>query len=332
MKKYEYKLYDRFWAFKDILTPTISSKVQFSSQINWGQWQMTIDLDVPFWYTGVIKTDIVKITMYSDKFKNWLLIYSGFISKVSRRYEKSKSIVSLTVLWIASLLTRWTLSTPTFNIDPGAIITNVIWTYNSNRTGVDFIAGTIDTVWSNLNISFSWTSCFEAINQVVQKTTKYWYCGPDLNVNFQSSNTTIRASLNWEIDYILSEDDLENIVNSVEVEWSWWVVTASDATSITKYDTNKKKVSKKEILDSTSAQIYANNLIDARKDPLPKITCVINDTYEAWIETIKPWMIINVLNTEVPFNNLQIQKVEYNTYSVKLDLSIYNSFSQEILW
>lgn len=100
MKQYEYKIYDRSGTFKSVLTPLVTSKIRFTSQINGGQGEMTVDLNVDFAYTGVLRTDIIKVFCFSDLFPSGVLIYTGFVSKINRRYENSKSFISLRVLGI----------------------------------------------------------------------------------------------------------------------------------------------------------------------------------------------------------------------------------------
>ncbi len=331
MKRYEYKLYDRSWGFKEVLTPLVTSQVRFTSQLNGWQGQMTVDLHAPFDYTGVTKSDIIKVWCFSDLFPSGLLIYSGFVSKRIPKYERWKTTLSLTVLGLASLLTGDTV-TANYNADPATIITSIVNAYNSAHTGIDITLGTVETVWSNRNIEYSGTNSLEAIKQATDSTGKWLYIWPDGTVNFHNNVSLIRASIDGEIDSIIMDDDLEKVVNSVEVEWSTWVVTATDPTSIALYDMRKKRISKTELKDSTSAQNYANQYITKYAQPTPAISVTITDKFEVWIETIIPGMFINILNSNLSLNNLQILKVEYTQYSVKLDISSYNSFAQEVLW
>lgn len=150
-------------------------------------------------------------------------------------------------------------------------------------------------------------------------------------LHFLDDVDLIRAGIDGEIDSITTEDDLERVVNSVTLDWSAGTVTSSDSASITLYDTMKISISQKDLLSAPSAQNYADAYIAKYKDPKPKVTVSINDGFDAGIETIKPGMFLNILNSNLPYNNLQILKVEYTTYSVKLELSDYTSFSQEIL-
>jgi hypothetical protein len=144
MKRYEYKLYDRAGTFKTVLTPLVTNQIRFSSQINGGQGEMTVDLNINFDYTGVIRTDIIKVWCFSDIFPLGTLIYSGFVSQIERRYEKSKSFVSLKVIGIASLLSKMTVNA-SFGADPSAIISSILSTYNTTRTGIDITEGTLET-------------------------------------------------------------------------------------------------------------------------------------------------------------------------------------------
>jgi hypothetical protein len=331
MKRYEYKLYDRAGTFKTVLTPLVTNQIRFSSQINGGQGEMTIDLNINFDYTGVIRTDIIKVWCFSDTFPEWTLIYSWFVSQIERRYEKSKSLVSLKVLGIASLLSKMTVNA-SYASDPSAIISSILSTYNTIRTGIDITAGTLETAWFTHTTTFSWTTCIDAIRQVVDATIKWFYIGPDVILNFISSVSTVRMAIDSEISSIKVEENLEKIVNSVDIEYTTGIVTRTNPTSITAYDTMGKKVARKEITTLLSAQAYGDAYVAEFWDPKPGITINVNDSYPAWIESLKPWMFINILNSITPYNNLQIQKIEYTSFNVQIELSSYNSFSQESLW
>ena len=330
-KQYEYKLYDRSWNFKQVLTPLVTNKISFTSNINWGQWELSVDLNAWFNYAWAIRTDIVKVWCYSDKFPGGTLIYTWFISKIERKYAQSKSFVTLRCLWIASLLTKMTVNS-SYSADPATIIGSVLSAYNSTRTWIDIIAWTLEVVWSTYTTTFSWTTCLEAIRQVTESTAKWFYIWADITLNFISTVDTKRMAIDWEIVSIDITEDLEKIVNSVDVEYTTWTTTRTNPASIALYDTMWKKIRRLEITNLLSAQSFWDWYVAEFWDPKPSITINVNDTYSAWIETLKPWMFVNILNNQTAYNNLQITKIEYTTYNVQLELSVFTSFSQESLW
>jgi hypothetical protein len=65
-------------------------------------------------------------------------------------------------------------------------------------------------------------------------------------------------AIDSEISSITVQENLEKIVNSVDIEYATGIVTRTNPTSITAYDTMGKKVSRKEITTLLSAQAYGD--------------------------------------------------------------------------
>lgn len=78
----------------------------------------------------------------------------------------------------------------------------------------------------------------------------------------------------------------------------------------------------------TTANNFGASYISKKKDAKRKIRIVVNTEYN--IETIRPGDLVTVRNFQYEISSLQIQKIEYNSDRITLELEQITSLAQEI--
>lgn len=119
------------------------------------------------------------------------------------------------------------------------------------------------------------------------------------------------------------------MANRFMVKWSGGVATANDATSQSANGIREAYEDKaSEITDVTTANTRASSQLAKNKDVRRKVTVQVNDNYD--IETMKPGDLVTVRNSDYTITALQINKIEYNTDYIKVELEDINSFTSEL--
>lgn len=358
-KKFEIKVYGLDWTFKRTLKGTERmSDFSFSSQINWGQGEVNIELNKDFWDLTYISWDFIQVYVFSDIYLTGKLIYTGCIQRIDRIYTSWISKINLVVLWIASLLTFINYNA-TKNQDPAQTIKDIIDYFNTKYAWnwLKYDWGFIENFGTNINITFTNKNLLDAIKDIVTTTNFWWTIWNDWQFYFQPYPTTSTHFVTaWkETDSINVVEDSERIINKVYIDYTWWSTTAQDLISQATYWLKEKYESKTDLNNLASANSYANSIISQNKNPKQKITCTINDSFrfkwyylwddtetwvdsdtwterglENWIEHLTPWDTLTIRNINYEINNLQINKIDYNVDMVKIELSEYDTIAKEI--
>jgi hypothetical protein len=336
MKYYQYKIYDKSNTLKKTLSnKSIMSDLSFSENINWWQWEISIDLDFPFSNNDFIQGDLVKIREFSNLNPNGRQIYFGRISKIVRTQNVNSEFITLICLWISTLLNEILFDnagkTFTLNQDPADTIKDII-DYANTKYNIFTYWTNIETYWTNINIWFDYDDCFEAIKKTVETTDFRWYIDPLWEVYFKAKpiTPTHRLTNTLDVEYIDRSENSEDVVNKIYVKYDWWEVTSEDVTSQTTYWLRELREERTDLKNSSSAQEYADKYISKNKDPKPESKVVVNSKYD--IATIKPWDTISILNFDFWINNVQVLKTDYDWDKCNLTLERLYTFGDAVLW
>lgn len=135
--------------------------------------------------------------------------------------------------------------------------------------------------------------------------------------------------MDYEVDGIKVEENLEKLVNTYILAWTGGgPTTTTDATSITAYGVRELYESHTEITNGTTATAKGAAYIAENKDPIRRVTVKVNAKYD--IESIRPGDLVTIRNFEYQISSLQISKIEYNPDNIKLELEDIFSVTKEI--
>jgi len=337
-KRYQIKTYLLDWTYQNTISPSIiMSDISFSKNINGWTTDLNIDLDFNFENTDFTNSEIIKLYVFDDNDKSWKLIYTGVINWVLRNMNTNWQSITLVCLWISSLLNQiiydsaWKVFTKTD--DPANIIKSIIDYINTIYTWWRFTYGwwQIDTYGSTIEIDFDYTDCFNAIKKIKDVTDFYFYIDQNWEVYFKLKPTIATHSLTnqKDVENINMKEDIEDLVNMVFVERRGGTIKAyNDATSQTTYWIKEKYISKTELWNEASQDIFWNNYISENKDPKKETKIVVNNLYN--IDSIKPWDTIKVRNINYTIDNIQVLNVQYTPDKAVLSLEKYISFWQQV--
>lgn len=366
MKNIEIKVYNLDGTFKETLKSGDKvSDFRYSWAINQGQGQAEMELNRPFSDTGIIHGDIIRVYLFSDDYEDWLLIYTGIVNRIARKFTSNIETVTITALGLGSLMNQinyYSGASYTFavNQDPSTTIKAIVDYFNTKYTGgwFSYSEGLVETYWSNINIAFDYTKCGDAIKKTVLPTEWYWIINANWQVQFSPKSVSAihKFTINKDVEEIITTEDGERIVNKYFLTWSGGTNSWTDATSVATYWLRELKEENTDIWDSWSANIAIASYIAKNKDPKKKTTLVVNKNYwslvtnwmwndayiwdDSWtwfdnwgggtIETIKPWDTVKVLNFDYSITNLQIVKIDYTFDKVKIELEDFDTLSKEI--
>lgn len=337
-KQYNIKVYTLTGVYEKTLSQSvIMSDISYSSQINGGQWELTVSLAVSVSSDIVAYNNIIKLYETDENNPVWILIYSWVVTQVKRVSSNWSDYIEVTVLGLATMLSNiyYYESGYTFskNQEASETIKDIIDSFSYTYPWIITYNTSIESTGINSNISFDYTKCLDAINKA-REVSSYWWTVDESWV-FQYHPKTgwiwqVTHNLTFwhDIESITIDEDTEDIVNKYILEWSSGTVTADNLTSIWAYGLKELKETKTDISNIGTANSVASQYITQNKDPKRDIKIVVNSNYN--LEIIKPGHLVTVKNYEYEIINLQIAKIEYNTENVSLQLEKITSFSQEI--
>lgn len=333
MKEFNVKIFDRLWVEKETLPNNIiRNKIAFSQAINWWQGRLNLWLNIPYNSDRIEKQDFIRIEVFDEFFPNWKIIYTGFVKNITRNYEASENSINIICYWLWSLLTKFyyndTWYTFTKTDTASNILTWIINYFNSVYPWNWLDTSWIDTTVWNISIEFDYNNCFEAIENVVEATDKYFKIMPDWKVVFTDNPVTVNHEITsqLELQSLSIQEDLDKVINRAIVTYDTGTEIVEDTTSITNNELKEKQYRKTDIKDSATAIAFWNNILDNFKNPKQKVTLEVNSRYP--IENIEVWQSIKVLNLEYEINNVQIKKIEYNTDIIIIELDEFDSIEK----
>lgn len=321
MKRYYIKVFDKSWIYKTTINPNaVMNDVSFSENVNWWQWELMLNLALDFWDKTFNWWELIKVILYSDKYKQWKQIYFWYVSQISRIYDINKWYIQIRCLWIASLLTQILYSwTPSWTST--TILNWIISHFNDNYSWL-IMNWQIDSYSENLSFDFEeWTTCSEAINTVADSCNYYRFVDSEWKFNFRKkfsqSNHIIannQALESMELNY-----NIESLVNKLYVSRNDWTVqTYEDTDSQDTYWIKEKFLYETSLEDQTTQDEFWNNYLEQYSNPKNASTIIVNSEYD--IESVIPWDTITVVNTSYKVKDLLIEKINYTPSRITMTL------------
>jgi hypothetical protein len=333
MKKYQVKHYNKSLVFQRTISPAIiKNDITFTSQINGGQWQMRLFLDLPIDNTWFTQSDYIEVTYFSDDFPTWKVIYYWFIDEIHRTWTDFEEI-QIICYWLASLLNKFLFEDSVqwkswpLNDDPWNIAEDVI--DHANTKYNVFTKGWMTTLWSSIQYQLANFKSFKVMEDMKDLSANfYWYIWADWDVDFKVRPSTATHVFTYRKDIfnLNIQDDALWLFNNAKVQWSSWNVNYSDATSQSTYWFREEFFNRSsDLLDSTSATNFATNQVNDNKDPKRKIVLSVNNLFIT--ENINPGDSCKIRNLSVDlWSNLLIVKVVYTPEFVNLFLERQENF------
>ena len=308
--------------------------IVFTANVNWWQWELTLQINKPLTTTDYALGDIVKIKRYDEQTKEGVDLYMGYVTKIGRKQTTSRQYIELSCLWVASLLSEHSAAKMYDDKGVWVLIKEIIDSVNGSY------GGTVITYDSSSIPDWPWMwqgsiSETDAAQAITTLATGKWYKryvdGAGKFFMFKKADTDTHFLTNQkDVESIDIQEEIQEMVNSVNF-WSKFDIsqntTYSDATSISLYGT-KYYASEVDIFWQDALDSYAEQYVEDRKDPKKQTTLVVNREYA--IETIRPWDKVKVRNFEYPFADIPIEKLQYTQDKCILYLDQYISFGQQI--
>lgn len=322
MNRYDIKVYDKTWVYQQTINPNVvMNDINFSENVNWWQWQISLNLALSFWDTTFHWWEIIKVILYNERYKQGKQIYMWYVTQISRKYDANKWYISIVCLWIASLLNAILFSW-SYSWTVEYVLNAIISEFNNNYSWNLITVWQIDSYSENISVSFDGnTTCAKAINTVNNIANYYWFIDSEWMFYFRQKWTqTNHIVANQQV--VESMDlkyDIEQITNKIYVERKDWTVNVYQDTNSQNLFGIKEKYSKQQnIVDETTQAEYWNNYLDQYSTPKNASTIVINAEYD--IESIVPWDTVTVVNSEYSIKNLLIEKIKYTPTKITLTL------------
>ncbi len=343
-KEYIVKLYDWNMNFIKVLPASlITNDISFSESIDaWqGELQLNVNLPIDTDYFDNIR--YCKVFVSDNRSLDNQLLYSGWLSKVSRTFSNNKENIQTTFLSLYTLLNdiyfmqNWELS---FQIedDPSEIIKTIIDYFDTFYPGIlTYTNSSIDSYWSDVYLEFNSNTCEEAIKNLMEWLNYYLFVWADWVVHFHSTPLTITHNFTYEKDItaLTIPEDYEQVANAVRSKYQeeWWTQTfitsvATDNTSISKFWRKEVIIESNWAYWETAWNTYRDSYLAEYKDWKKNISLTVNTLYP--IESIHPGDTIRIRNIDLDISNLKISKVEYTYEKAKLNLEYYTSIAQQI--
>ena len=321
MIRYDIKVFNKDWTFKTTINPNvIMNDISFTENVNWWQWQLTLNLALSFWDRTFQGWDLIKVVLYNERYKQGKQVYFGYITQITRKYDTNKWYIQLICLWIASLLNKirfswsyaWTIT---------SVLNQIFLTFNNNYPWLIAIQQ-IDSYPESVSVEFdSNMTCQKAINVLSDTANYYRFVDSEWLFYFRKKNTQKNhiVSNGSSVETMSLNYSFESIVNKLYLEREWWNLQIyQDIESQNKYWIKEWFEVEASIVNQTTQDEYWNNYIAQYKDPKNASQIVVNSKYD--IESIQPWDTISVVNTEYEVKNLLIEKLQYTPVKITLTL------------
>ena len=322
MIRYEIKVFDKSWTYKTTINPNVvMNDISFSATTNWWQWQMNLDLALDFWDTTFHWWEIIKVILYSERYKQGRQIYYWYVSQITRVYDINKWYIRLVCLWIASLLTK-IMYVWNYSWTAEELLTAIIWKFNTEYDWTLITLWTIDEYEWTISLSLAQDiTCSKAIDKIAEICNYYWFVDSEWTFTFKQKFTQTNHILanqiaveNIELNY-----NIESMCNKLYLERKDWTIETYEDTDSQNLYWLKEKFQRQPSLDDSSTQNdYWSSYIEQYANPKNASKIIVNSEYD--IESIIPWDLITVVNITYPIQNLIIEKINYTPSKITLTL------------
>lgn len=342
-KKFLAKIFDRDGETLKMNIPNekIRKIPTFSSRINGGLGECTIDFDSPFddFSEGTLIDHQFVLDLYAFDDDNPLgrRIYRGTIQEYEPYIAGASQGVIIKALGLASNLSfdvymassRTVYTVSHASVDPQDIFKAIINEHRAavNNPLINYAVGSTQALGTNVSKDFvdqTWFDSCQAARDLCS-TGWWWHVDADGLASLlpKPSSVTHRFIIGKHIQEGNFPKSVKGVKNRIRVTRNGGTVTTySDATSISKYESRFAAISETTINDVTTADQRGNKELNDKKDSKVKSTMIINSEYD--LESIKVGQTCNILNsdgTESFFgSNVMISGLQYEGDTVQIDL------------
>ena len=302
---YSIKIYDRNWVFKTTLSEKlVNCGYSFSATVNGGFSGLSFE------YFGKIEIkhrDRVKI------YKGTQTIYQGFVIGITKLSDRSWEKQVINCSGTLGLLLFMPYPNKTQTANPSQLIRDLFadlpWFTTSE---IQEYHGEITLKSENLT--------FLTFLQEVLKHTRDWgfFIDAENVVRFGPYSTHHLLTYGENCYSIDIAEESSNYFNHIVLEYEGGSLEKKDEIWIQNYGLSKIIVQETEIKDQATAQLRIDSLL-VEKSIMKNCKIAVNSNYK--FETIKPWDIVSIRNTQRAIQNKPVKQVQYwpNTATVILD-------------
>ena len=342
-KQYIVKLYDQEQNFLKIVPAWIITRdIKIQETIDAGQWELTLDVNLPIDTDFFDNAMFVKVYVNNSKWMQDLLIYSGQITQIQRLFSNNKENIKIVCLSLRALLDNVILrnssADPKFSKtgDPANILKFIIDYFSSIYPWLIYYDwSSIENYGSSITIEFDKITCQKAIKNLVNGLNFHLFIWADGLVKYKAKPQTATHLLTYwkDIIQLTIPQNTENVKNVVQVSYMLngvenftWIAT--DQASVDEYMHKETIVSRSDLQDETSAELYRDEYLNKNKDAKQDIVLVVNSLFD--IENLHPWDTVKIRNLWLNIENATIQNVRYQYEQCQLTLEYYTTIWQQI--
>lgn len=216
-------------------------------------------------------------------------IYTGQVIEINHNIAPDQEYHDVDVIGIQTLLNQtlyehWSSYTFTRKADPAVILKEVIdlvWY-------LDYTIDSIETYGSDVSLDFEYTTCMDAVKEIISVTG--WIVKYDADGTVYFTEKIVSPTINHKLDFtgevIAVYDDTKSfeIVNKLELHRDWWggthYDTYKDLTSQWVYWIREKYIHRWEIANQDTADDFGNAYIERYANPLQQLKVVVNNKYD----------------------------------------------------
>lgn len=343
-KEFLVKTYDKNFVFVKVIPMSIiTNDISFSENIDWWQWQLVLNLNLPLATDYLDNIKYLKVFVSDDSWLNDHLLYTWYLSQFTRQFSNDSENIQATFLSLFSLFSEiyykdWSWNTEfTITWTRAEIIKWIVDYVNESYNLFTYTNDTIIDDWVEINVECSDTKCLELLKKVVDWTTYHLFVWADWVVKFKPKPTDISHYFTYEKDVsaLMIPEDFEQVVNAVRVQYwyiwwphSWITERAEDTESISRFWRKEQTIVNENIYWVDSANQYRDEYLAKYSSWKQNITLVVNSLYQ--IENIHPWNTIKIRNLDLEISWLQVNTVKYQYKQATLQLEYTSSLAQEI--
>ena len=321
---YNIKHYSKSKVFiQTIQTKKLVNISNFKSQVNWWFWDLYITLDLKITNEDFNISDLIEV------YYKWDFIYSWYLLDVNKLYWPQTETVTLDIVWYASLLSQYVLN-ETYTDLASNIVKDII-----DKANIEYwfnifnydITSIPDTVW-NINIGFEYETYLKALEEISEITWIDFFVDIDWKVYFTSTRENHILTLRKDVEELDITEEWRSIVNSIIVDYDWWVKTYTNPASITTFWLKQKHEIKRDIKNETTADKYWESFLADNSNKINKTWIIVNNNYTYF--NIKAWDTIRIRNSPFIIEDTQVKRIIYDYETARIELWKSYSFAKEI--
>lgn len=193
----------------------------------------------------------------------------------------------------------------------------------------------VETYGTSITLEFNTNNCADALKNLVNGLSYYMFVGADGVVHFHPTPTSATHLLTYEKDVtaLTVPEDKEKVANKVQVVYydngvEAYTGIATDPTSISMYGVKEVMLSRTDLTNLASAELYRDEYLNEHKSEVQNIQVTVSCLYP--IENIHPGSTVKIRNNDLNINNAQIYKITYQYEQMQLTLNYYTNIAEQI--